>query len=381
MSKQGIRQNQTMHMDGVNGVTQCPIAPGDSMEYKFRATQYGSSWYHSHYSVQYADGAVGPMTIHGPSSADWDEAVSPPLIMTDWGHDTAFNIVSTNDWHNKSILLNGRGDVTKFNNAVQNTTEIHPPYEVFLEKPLSGKAVKKYLMRIINTSFDTTFVFSIDNHLLQIVSADFVPIHSYHNTSILVGIGQRYNVIVEANPIAYYEDSPLPADGNYWIRTEIVECFVGNRKGSPGYDQAGILRYDNTSTADPTTDIWPNVALSCSDETYTSLHPIVPWQVPHPVAGGKNRLEGEAFDFWRESDAPNKDPNYYYPLAKWTLVDEDLFTPMRVNYSDPNFLHLDKKGPWPVGERIVPEGLDSEDWVRKFSSSFQLFVQNVESAS
>jgi Multicopper oxidase len=48
-------------MDGVNGMTQCPIAPGDSFNYTFRAMQYGSSWYHSHYSVQYADGAVGPM--------------------------------------------------------------------------------------------------------------------------------------------------------------------------------------------------------------------------------------------------------------------------------------------------------------------------------
>jgi hypothetical protein len=57
----GIRQNQTMHMDGVNGVTQCPIAPGDQFTYKFNVTQYGSSWYHSHYSLQYADGAVGPM--------------------------------------------------------------------------------------------------------------------------------------------------------------------------------------------------------------------------------------------------------------------------------------------------------------------------------
>ena len=50
-----------MHMDGVNGVTQCPIAPGDNFTYVWNATQYGSSWYHSHYSVQYADGAVGPM--------------------------------------------------------------------------------------------------------------------------------------------------------------------------------------------------------------------------------------------------------------------------------------------------------------------------------
>ena len=28
------------------GVTQCPIAQGHSFEYKFRATQYGHTWYH-----------------------------------------------------------------------------------------------------------------------------------------------------------------------------------------------------------------------------------------------------------------------------------------------------------------------------------------------
>ena len=39
----GIRQNQTMHMDGVNGVTQCPIKPNDYFVYKFNVTQYGVS--------------------------------------------------------------------------------------------------------------------------------------------------------------------------------------------------------------------------------------------------------------------------------------------------------------------------------------------------
>lgn len=57
----GIRQNQTMHMDGVNGITQCPIAPGQRFVYNWTATQYGSTWYHSHYSIQYADGLVGPL--------------------------------------------------------------------------------------------------------------------------------------------------------------------------------------------------------------------------------------------------------------------------------------------------------------------------------
>jgi FtsP/CotA-like multicopper oxidase with cupredoxin domain len=29
--------------DGVNGITECPIAPGASKVYKFKATQYGST--------------------------------------------------------------------------------------------------------------------------------------------------------------------------------------------------------------------------------------------------------------------------------------------------------------------------------------------------
>lgn len=112
-----------MHMDGVNGITQCPIAPGDTYTYTFNVTQYGSAWYHSHYSVQYADGAAGPLvsmdfllmliillcgshslrfdnsersyvlmklwqTLHGPTSSPYDEA-KDPILMTEWGE---FNV-------------------------------------------------------------------------------------------------------------------------------------------------------------------------------------------------------------------------------------------------------------------------------------------------
>lgn len=40
----GIRQLNTSQMDGVASVTQCPIAPGDSYTYTWKASQYGSSW-------------------------------------------------------------------------------------------------------------------------------------------------------------------------------------------------------------------------------------------------------------------------------------------------------------------------------------------------
>jgi FtsP/CotA-like multicopper oxidase with cupredoxin domain len=46
-------------------------------------------------------------------------------------------------------------------------------------------------MRIINTAVDTAFVFTIDDHSLEVIEADFVPIEPYTTPKILVGIGMR----------------------------------------------------------------------------------------------------------------------------------------------------------------------------------------------
>ena len=341
-------------MDGVNGVTQCPIAPNDYFVYEFNATQYGSSWYHSHYSVQYADGSVGPLTLHGPSSAEYDEAITPPLIVTDWGHNTAF--VAVNDGlKDADILLDGRGNITNYNNAIPNTTAVQDPYSITFAEPQPGKPIKKYLLRVINTSFIRTFVFSIDNHRLQIASADFVPIHPYYNTSVLIGIGQRYNLIVEANPLAYNSTSPLPTDGNYWIRTYIIACG-GALVVSPGYERNGILRYDSSSTADPSSQPWDNVATDCADEAYTSLHPILPWQVKDPVSISSK----EEFDIQQNTSLPDPD----FPLAQWALDLAPELIPMRVNYTNLTLFHFDNTGAWDPEWRIITEDLTSKDWVR-----------------
>jgi hypothetical protein len=71
-----------MHMDGVNGLTQCPIAPGDNFTYTWTARQYGSSWYHSHYSVQYADGAVGPLVSLFSNMTVRNDALNQPITDT-----------------------------------------------------------------------------------------------------------------------------------------------------------------------------------------------------------------------------------------------------------------------------------------------------------
>lgn len=45
-------------------------------------------------------------------------------------------------------------------------------------------------MRLINTSTDTTFVFSIDKHNFTVIGADLVPLEPYDTSHILIGIGK-----------------------------------------------------------------------------------------------------------------------------------------------------------------------------------------------
>lgn len=54
----------------------------------------------------------GPMTIYGPSSANYDDAVRP-ILMTDWNHRSAFEDfyleLTKGPPNMSSILLNGTG--------------------------------------------------------------------------------------------------------------------------------------------------------------------------------------------------------------------------------------------------------------------------------
>ena len=132
-------------MDGVNGITQCPIAPKQSFTYRFKVTQYGTSWYHSHYSLQYPDGLAGPLTFHGPSSADYDEALEPFLI-SDWSHNSAFQdfhaeLIGKKETrpHMSSVILNGKGNFREAIITVSVLTNLEGFFNCTLEQSRNPK--------------------------------------------------------------------------------------------------------------------------------------------------------------------------------------------------------------------------------------------------
>lgn len=173
----GFLQSTTQWSDGVPGVTECPIAPGQTRVYTFQAQLYGSSWWHSHFSSQYADGFLGPIVINGPSQAHYDNDLGPVLLQ-DYYHRTYYDLLedimgtdltkvrpaSSNN------LINGKG--CSPTNVTQNT----PPSGCTNMQRFKVEKGKKYRMRLVNTGAAAIQKFSIDGHNMTVIAYDFVPI-------------------------------------------------------------------------------------------------------------------------------------------------------------------------------------------------------------
>jgi hypothetical protein len=140
----GIDQQHTPWADGVPGLSQRPIQPGESYKYKWYANQYGSYFYHAHSRGQIDDGCYGPIVIKSKKGVaiPFDkiapkevqllrEAASnvKPIIVSDWRHTPSQHTMDLQIASGiessicmDSILTNGKGavncwsreDITKF---------------------------------------------------------------------------------------------------------------------------------------------------------------------------------------------------------------------------------------------------------------------------
>lgn len=80
----GLDQRGTPFSDGVIGITQCPIAPGQSMLYRFVVDRPGTYWYHGHVHEQYIDGLVGPLIVTRPKEQQYFASLGAPYAHDDW---------------------------------------------------------------------------------------------------------------------------------------------------------------------------------------------------------------------------------------------------------------------------------------------------------
>lgn len=288
----GVRQNWTNSMDGVASITQCPVAPGDSITYTWRATQYGSSWYHSHFSLQAWEGVLGGILIHGPATANYDEDLGI-VFLNDWDHQTVDELYSYAETQGPPTLDTG----------LINGTNVWEDGGSYFET--SMESGKSYRMRLVNGAADTHFDFMIDNHTMQVIASDFVPIVPYYTDVLSIGMGQRYDVIVNANMSDVAE--------NFWIRA-VPDSYCSENDNSNHI--RGILHYDS-STGTPTTSYPDYDENNCAGE---SSHNIVPYL---SIDAGSSASSSDDMAVTIEKNSAN--------LFKWYIGG----TTFLVDWSDP----------------------------------------------
>ncbi|KAK8929104.1 hypothetical protein H634G_03373 [Metarhizium anisopliae BRIP 53293] len=250
----GIRQNYTNENDGVVSITQCPLAVNQSTTYTWKATQYGTSWYHSHIGLQAWEGVFGGIIINGPASSNYDEDLGM-VFLNDWDHQTVDELYSVAQTAGPPTLGNGLINGTNVYGSDDSSSQTGTRFNV------SFTSGRSYRLRLLNAAIDTHWKFSIDNHTMTVIAADLVPIKPFTATVLNIGIAQRYDVIVTA-------DQASIAD-NFWMRA-IPQAACSDNESSDNI--RGIVYYGD-SPATPTTTGY-NYTDGCDDET-ANLAPYV----------------------------------------------------------------------------------------------------------
>lgn len=193
-----------------------------------------------------------------------------------------------NDYHEdgsyiwNSVLINHLG---RFN-CSDIADGAHPCSD---NQPLGRLRFKRgdtYRIRLFNMGAFATFHFSIDNHQFRVISADGRPVETSDLlNSIHIKVGQRYDLIVKANPVGVESSVNL-----FWMRATsphgLPWSFFTEEMLAPGFNPNGlaIVEYQNDKAAcydgpaeddnigEPTTSDWDTI-VTVDDYAFVNLNP------------------------------------------------------------------------------------------------------------
>lgn len=165
-----LHQSTTVHwhglrlpnsMDGVPHLTQAPIEPGLSFDYRFTPPDAGTFWYHTHFgsSEQLARGLYGVLIVDERKPIEVDRDLI--LVIDDWRlQDDGTIQPSFGNFHD--AMMAGRlGQYVTVNSE-----------ETF---NLAVRANERLRLRIVNTANSRIFLFRIAQHSARVMAVDGQP--------------------------------------------------------------------------------------------------------------------------------------------------------------------------------------------------------------
>jgi FtsP/CotA-like multicopper oxidase with cupredoxin domain len=266
---------------------------------------------------------LGPLVINGPATANYDEDLGA-LFLQDWSHSSAF----------KRYALIGDGAPPALENGLINGTNAYT-CPTTTDPNCLGNGTNfettfvygtKYRIRLVNTAIDGWIRFAIDDHNFTVIANDFVPITPFATDNLVIGIGQRYDIIVDATA----------GSGDYWMRAIWQSCSANLN----GQKILGIVRYNESSTTVPTTTEG-SFSTSCGDVPSSSLVPALP-------LNPRNLTLHDTLTVTLNQSAGN-----------WLIDDHSLF----LNWSNPTTLRVyNNETIFPADYNVFPLAV-ADEWV------------------
>ncbi|KAJ1398632.1 Multicopper oxidase, type 1 [Sesbania bispinosa] len=225
----GIRQIGTPWFDGTEGVTQCPILPGDTFVNKFVVDRPGTYLYHAHYGMQREAGLYGMIRVTSLEPEPFTYDLDRSIILNDWYHQSTYEQAAglssiPFQWvgEPQSLLINGKG---RFNCSTTPSLKTgicnisNPECSPFVQTVIPGKT---YRLRVASLTALSALSFQIEGHNMTVVEADGHYVEPFVVQNLFIYSGETYSVLVKA------DQDP---SRNYWITSNVVSR---NRTTPPG---------------------------------------------------------------------------------------------------------------------------------------------------
>jgi FtsP/CotA-like multicopper oxidase with cupredoxin domain len=174
-------------MDGVPHLTQAPIEPGQNFDYRFKAADAGTYWYHSHVysSEQIERGLYGALIVDEAERIDVDQDLV--LVIDDWRllPDGALDTASLRSVHDAAHAGRIGRHLT-----VNSTPSLDIPV----------RANERLRLRVINAANARLVTLRLEGHAAWVMAIDGQPAEPFlaRDSQVTLGPGNRIDLFVDA---------------------------------------------------------------------------------------------------------------------------------------------------------------------------------------